>query len=480
VSAKLPVHRRWSTALRWPLGVALASWRYMWSTTPIHRWVMTGSWEEDAPPPLPPGFEHPELQSWEDGVGPLLHRIYRTRIAGSRLSARELIAELREDMDKVAPTEFATFQKAEGEGPMRAGDEYVVRMPGPWDGPVVIVAVDDQSIRLATLAGHLEAGQIEYRAREDHRGLVFEIESWARSGDRLSDLLYTHVQISREVQLHMWASVLRNVVEFAGGKMHGGIVITTRRVDAEAIPGPAKPRGTGTIPGSRGLARNSDERLLAELADRPFNVDPAALEDRAGDSRWRVDETIEELPHEAPGPPEPGGSWEVAKRMMDDYQLADPRIVEGVFDRSSPLSGREILLKIHYGPLRFKVGVRVGKVDEDTVELNGRPLLRYGWSYRTLQGHFEEGEMRYELRKWLDSGDVEFRVHGASRAARSGPLIPRLGFRLVGRPQQLRFYRQVCRRAKRLTEAQLETERAAISASMSAAASTPASRGSTS
>jgi hypothetical protein len=201
-----------------------------------------------------------------------------------------------------------------------------------------------------------------------------------------------------------------------------------------------------------------DRRALAALAGRPFNLDPGATEHPADASRWRADEFVAELPREKPGAPEPGGSWEVAKRMMDDYQLADPHIAEGVFDPGAPLSGRDILLKIHYGPLLFKVGVRVGEVDEDTVELDGRPLLRYGWSYRTLQGHFEEGEMRYELRKWLDSGEVEFRVHGASRAARRGPLIPRLGFRLVGRPQQLRFYRQVCRRAKRLTEAQLETE----------------------
>lgn len=452
MSPKLPARRRWSPALRWPQGVALASWRYMWSTTPIHRWVMTGSWAEDAPPELPPGTDHPDLKSWEDGVGPLLHRIYRTRFTASPMSARELIAELREDMDKVAPTELATFQKAEGEGPMREGDEYVVRMPGPWDGPVLIVALEETSIRLATLEGHLEAGQIEYRAREDHRGVLFEIESWARSGDRLSDLLYTHVQISREVQLHMWASVLRNVVDLADGRMDGGIVITTRRVDPEAIPRlDAGPDGMSA----------QDRRALEALASRPVNFDPAVLEQPLDRSRWRVDETVEELPHEKPGPPEPGGSWEVAKRIMDGYQLADPRIVEGVFDPSAPLSGREILLKIHYGPLRFRVGVRIGEAREDTVEQDGRPLLRYGWSYRTLQGHFEEGEMRYELRKWLDSGDVEFRVHGASRAARSGPLIPRLGFRLVGRPQQLRFYRQVCRRAKRLTEAQLETERSA-------------------
>lgn len=28
---------------------------------------------------------------------------------------------------------------------------------------------------------------------------------------------------------------------------------------------------------------------------------------------------------------------------------------------------------------------------------------------------FEEGEMLYELRKWLETGDVEFRLHAVSR-----------------------------------------------------------------
>jgi hypothetical protein len=69
--------------------------------------------------------------------------------------------------------------------------------------------------------------------------------------------------------------------------------------------------------------------------------------------------------------------------------------------------------------------------------------------------------MHYEIWKWLDTGDVEFRLRAVSRAARSGPLVLRIGFRLVGRAPQLRFYRQVCRRMRRLTEAQLETERAA-------------------
>jgi uncharacterized protein (UPF0548 family) len=451
---KLPMHRRWGTAARWPVGVGLAAWRYMWSTTPVHRWEMRGSWPEDAPPELPSGLGRSDVQRWEDGVGPLLHRIYRTRIAASPVDDRALMSLLTEDMNRVSPTEFASFQRVDGDSRMSEGDEYVVRMPGPWDGPVCVVDVDARSFRLATLEGHLEAGQIEFRSRSDHRGITFEIESWARSGDRLSDLLFSHLRISKEVQLHMWASVLRNVVDLAGGRMLDGIVITTRRVaESELMSSEAE---------ADGLAPD-DARLLADLAGRPVNFDPVAAREPIDASRWRIDEIVERLPHETPGPPLPSGPLAVARRNMDDYQLADPRVVTGVYSRNAPLAGRDILLRIHYGPLRFPVGVRVGEPLEESVEIDGRPVFRYGWSYTTLEGHFEEGEMRYEVRKWLDDGDVEFRLHAVSRPARSGPFLLRLGFRVVGRNHQLRFYRQICRRVKRLTEAQLETERALAS-----------------
>jgi hypothetical protein len=109
------------------------------------------------------------------------------------------------------------------------------------------------------------------------------------------------------------------------------------------------------------------------------------------------------------------------------------------------------------------VGVRVGDVYDETRVVEGREARVFGWDYRTLQGHFEQGRMHYEVWKWLDTGDVEFRLHAVSRVADTGPLLLRLGFRLVGRPRQLAFYRDACRRMRLLTEAQLETERTARS-----------------
>jgi uncharacterized protein (UPF0548 family) len=454
-----PLSRRWSTAARWPVGVVLASWRYMWSTTALHRWEMSGSWPQDAPPELPGDADREGLQRLGDGTGPLVHRIYRARIVGSALAPERLMALIAADVDRMAPSEFATFQKIEGEkGDFRVGDEYVVRMPGPWDGPVRVVAASPTSFRLATMPGHLEAGQIEFRVGSDYRSLGFEIESWARSGDRFSDLLYTHLRLSKEVQLHMWSSVLRRAAKLASGRIEGGITITTRRVEPDRLPGERR----------RTRADGRAARRLEALKAAPVNFDAGDVDALIAAERWRVDDMVEPLPHEGSGPPQEGGSWRVARKIMDAYQLADPRVVTAFYDREAPTEGRDMLLRVSFAGLRFWVGVRIGEVYEETVDLDGRQAQIFGWSYRTLEGHFEQGQMHYELWKWLDTGDVEFHLRAVSRAADSGPLLLRTGFRLFGRTNQLRFYRQVCRRAKRLTEAQLEVDRTALRAPLGA------------
>lgn len=225
------ISHRAATAAAWPLGVALTSWNYMWRTTPMHRREEPGNARDDAPPPLADGVAREELQAPDDGVGPLFHRIYRARIREAVLSAEQLLAKISADPNVVSPTELARYLKVHGsEGELRLGDEFVVRMPGPWDGPVRVVDVTPRSFRLATLEGHLEAGQIEFSAT-DGEHLLFSVESWARAGDRLSDLLHQRLRMAKEVQLHMWTSVLEQATKLAGGKLSGGIEIVTRRLE---------------------------------------------------------------------------------------------------------------------------------------------------------------------------------------------------------------------------------------------------------
>jgi len=413
----------------------------------VDRREWSDSQFDDGPPGLPEGAD---VQRSEDGAGPLIHRLYRVRLRASALTPAQLMAAIASDLDRVSPSEFASFQKVRGsEGDLRVDDEYVVRMPGPWDGPVRVVAASAEAFRLATLDGHLEAGQIEFSARTQDGLLEFTIESWARSGDRFSDVLYSRLRIAKEVQLHQWISVLERVTRLSGGRRHGPLAVMTRRVDRD--------EESGDDDALVGPDHRRARRELAALAGRTLTVDPGMSATR--EDGWQVDDLARELPSEPPGPPVPGGSWETARRLMIDYQVADPAMVRATYRRGAPLAGRDMLLQIRFVGLRFYVGVRVGDDYDETRTVHGREARVFGWSYSTLQGHFERGRMHYQVWKWLDDGTVEFRIHAFSRATDEGSWLLRTGFHLVGRTNQLEFYHRAVRQISRLTEARLELSR---------------------
>lgn len=228
-----PTPNRMLTTLSWPVGLVVTSWVYLWRTTPLHRRELAGDPGRDAPPPLPAGVRCDDVQTPEDGSGAFLRRRYRARVGRPRIGARALMDRIREDPNVVAPSSLARFHReSAGDGPLDVGDVYLVQMPGPWDGPVRVVDATPTSFRLATLAGHLEAGQIEWRAADRDSELWFEVESWSRPGDRASDLLHHRLRMAKEVQLHMWTSVLEKAAGLAGGTLRDGIDIETRVVDA--------------------------------------------------------------------------------------------------------------------------------------------------------------------------------------------------------------------------------------------------------
>jgi hypothetical protein len=234
--ANIGIARHVGAIVTMPVGVALTSWSYIWRITPIHRRELAGSLATDGPPPLPPGVSTEDVQHPGDGSGPLFHRTYTGLFRGARLRPEELIERLAEDPNRVAPLALARFTKTSGaEWRMEVGDEFVARMPGPWDGPIRVVETTPRSFRFVTLTRHLEAGQIEWRASERDGMLAFQVVSWARSGDRLSALMHDRLRMAKEVQLHMWTSVVERVARDCGGTLTGGIDVETRRVDADAF-----------------------------------------------------------------------------------------------------------------------------------------------------------------------------------------------------------------------------------------------------
>ncbi len=195
------------------------------------------------------------------------------------------------------------------------------------------------------------------------------------------------------------------------------------------------------------------QRKLADLADKSVNYDPDELDLLNPPRGWHVDDRHQPLPREPAGAPIPGGSWEIARRLIRGYEFADPSMVRAIYDPGEPLAGRDMLLELRaLGLVRVHVGVRVGEVYDEVRRVDGRELRVSGWYYRTLEGHVEKGQMNWEVWKWLDSGEVEFHVYSVSRPASIANPIIQIGFWLLRGHERALFLDSTCRRMQAFTE----------------------------
>ena len=191
---------------------------------------------------------------------------------------------------------------------------------------------------------------------------------------------------------------------------------------------------------------------LASLAGRSVNYDPDALDLTHPPSGWRVDDRRELLTPEPAGDPIPGGPWEIACRLIRGYEFADPSLVRARYDPDTPLLGRDMLLELRaLGLVSIYVGVRVTAVWDETTERDGRTARVFGWAYRTLEGHVEQGEMGWEVWKWLDTGEVMFHARAVSRTAPISNPVIWIGFHLLKRYERRLYLASTRQRMRELT-----------------------------
>ena len=229
--------RRALASVRWPYTGLTTLWEYASRTRSVRRSEGPGTVPANLPVALPPEVALSGLQDVADGVGPLLHRRYVTRVRESELTAAALINAFAGQPNRAAPQQLADFDKDRGkDGQLHVGDEFTIHIPGPWNGPVRVIEVDSTGFGFVTLDGHMEAGRIRFSARDTAAGcLELCIEAWARGGDRVSNVLFDRIGISKEVQLHTWTSVLARLIDLTGGRRDGAIYAATKRVAAAEL-----------------------------------------------------------------------------------------------------------------------------------------------------------------------------------------------------------------------------------------------------
>ena len=389
-----------------------------------------------------------------DGVGPLFHRRYYVDIADVEFSSKaELMKHIVNHLNQFTANTMALFRRIEDDTDvveMSLGDDYFIHIAGPFQAPVRVIDVSDTSFSFITLDEHLEAGEIQFRLidhPEDADVTRFEIRSWSRSGTRLVDLLYDFVPVTKIAQARIWIFFCQRVVEVSGGRAVDEVQIDTHRIPEHRL---------------RAQMSQQTERWqqyypnIERLRRAGVNYELDSREDATEIGGWHVDDYAVELPPEDPGPPQPEGSWEQAQRVLQNYEFPDPNLITGIFAPEDALEERVMLLKARFLIFEFQFGVRISKViDEQRETDDGEIAQVWGYSYQTLEGHFEMGEITFTVWKFLESGNVEFRIHAYSKTGHIDNLLYRLGFALFGRRLQVYFSKSALERTQELVTERL-------------------------
>ena len=193
---------------------------------------------------------------------------------------------------------------------------------------------------------------------------------------------------------------------------------------------------------------------LDAYARAAVNYDFSRQHEYTSAAGWRLDDYETDLPSEAPGPPAAAGPFAAAQDVLRRYAFPPPDLITGFFAPDGPLEKRVMVLRAHFLVFNFYFGVKVsGVTDEAARPTPAGPERVWGYGYRTLQGHFERGQIDFTVHKNLASGAVRFCIHAVSQPGQIRNPFYWVGFKLFGRRLQRKFARESLRRMRELVAA---------------------------
>jgi hypothetical protein len=221
---------------------------------------------------------------------------------------------------------------------------------------------------------------------------------------------------------------------------------------------------------AKDLSWQTYQQQIQSLSTLDFNYDEKVYHATKNKQGWHVDKYHATLAKEPAGEPLPDGAFQVAQTAIRLYQFPDPRLISAVFDPEAALPGRNMLMFAHFAGFTFNFGVRVTAViDEVRTNETGERVKVWGYSYRTLKGHFEIGEIRFEVSKNLQSGEVAFDINAYSKPDRIPNIFYRTGFRIFSRPLQKYFASSSIKRLQAMAGKAMEKQTAQQAAKETAA-----------
>jgi len=168
-----------------------------------------------------------DLRPAAHGVGPLLQRDYWATFADCFLTPTELMTHVKSKFCTLPPGALVSFTAPEG---LALDAELAVVITPGQRCAVRVRHEDGQSVTLATLAGHPEAGRITFGAYPNPSGeVIFHIRSRARSGTAVQRIGF--MAIGDAMQTNTWADFIRNTAASVNARIAGIIHAETQAVD---------------------------------------------------------------------------------------------------------------------------------------------------------------------------------------------------------------------------------------------------------
>jgi NADH dehydrogenase len=167
----------------------------------------------------------------DEGFGPLRLRRYWTTIAGTRLTASQLLARVRERFAELVPRASMDLDVEPGTpSGVEEGATLTIALPMRGTIQVRVEELTDNAFTCVTLEGHPMAGAITFHAEELADALRFEVRTVDRPAT-VPDLLALST-VGRVLKHRTWQRFIENVIHESGGTAPNGIYRTSAALDA--------------------------------------------------------------------------------------------------------------------------------------------------------------------------------------------------------------------------------------------------------
>lgn len=181
------------------------------------------------------------IQAAVGGKGALLERDYWAVIKDARTGPAGVVDVVSRHFEELAPPSLVRFRRRHQEEaghPLALHDELVVDIRMAGQCGVRVIHMSPNSLTLATLKGHPEAGRITFGAYRHERGdVIFHIRSRARAASQMK--LAGFLFAGDPMQTNTWVGFVNRVAASVGGGVHGAIHVEKRSAPEE--------RGDGSV-----------------------------------------------------------------------------------------------------------------------------------------------------------------------------------------------------------------------------------------